>query len=66
MSEIGGYRIYLGSSTDTLDMIAEITDPYQLAYQIDNLSTGTHYFSVTAFDTYGSESEMSMIGNATL
>ncbi len=66
MSEIGGYKVYIGSSMDTLMLHADINDPYQMELVVNNLDTGTYYFAVTAYSQYGAESDFSAIENKTI
>jgi len=66
MSEIGGYKIYVGSSESTLVLHADISDPYQMEYVIESLIAGTHYFAVTAYSLSGAESDFSSIVSKTI
>ncbi|RRS32694.1 MAG: hypothetical protein OI74_10725, partial [Gammaproteobacteria bacterium (ex Lamellibrachia satsuma)] len=60
-SEISGYRIYFGASSSNLSPIVEINDGTATQYTVNNLTTGTHYFSITTIDTAGVESSLSNI-----
>ncbi|WP_435105010.1 Calx-beta domain-containing protein [Arhodomonas sp. AD133] len=66
MSEIGGYRIYYGTSSDALDNSVEVADAYATSYTIDDLSSDTYYTAVTTYDTEGVESAKSDVHSTTL
>jgi len=66
MSELGGYKVYVGSSMDTLMLHADINDPYQMELVVNNLDTGTYYFAVTAYNQYGAESDFSSVLSKTI
>ncbi len=61
LSEIGGYRIYYGSSPDNLTLLIDLEDPTATQYVVEGLSEGVHYFSVSIYDAVGSESERSAV-----
>lgn len=61
MSEIDGYRIYMGESESDLTPVMDINDNTLTVYTFTNLSAGTYYFSVTAYDMDGIESGFSNI-----
>lgn len=60
MSEIAGYKIYRGASSDSMIPVVIINDPYTMEYQFSTftLDDDTYYFSVTAFDTDDLESDI--------
>lgn len=62
LSEIGGYRVYHGSSVSDMEVVATIDDNSVTEYSLSSLTAGSHYFAVTTYDLYGSESEFSNIG----
>ncbi len=63
LTDLAGYKIYYGTSpgnyTTSID-IGNVT-----TYTITNLSTGTYYFTVTAYDSSGIESSYSNQVNKT-
>jgi len=61
MSEIDGYRIYMGDNADALAPVMDINDGSIMNLTLDNLAAGGHYFAVTAYDLDGNESEPSNI-----
>ncbi len=68
MSEIGGYKVYMGTgaSTSDLSLYQDINDPYQMELVVEGLSPGTYYFAVTAYDQYGVESDFSVVASKTI
>jgi hypothetical protein len=62
LTDLAGYRIHYGKSVMTLDRVIEIRNPSVSSFVIDDLTPGTYYFAVTAFDTRNHESERSNAG----
>lgn len=60
-SEIDGYRIYLGTSRDNLEMSVDVNDGTAIEYNIDNLEVGTYYVAVSTYDLDGNASSLSTI-----
>ena len=61
ISEIAGYKVYMGSSATELAFKTDIPDPYTVEHQITQLSEGTYYFAVTTYDHANLESELSSV-----
>ncbi|MCU7926975.1 MAG: putative Ig domain-containing protein [Candidatus Thiodiazotropha sp. (ex Dulcina madagascariensis)] len=61
MSEIAGYKIYMGSSQDNLEPVMEYEDRTIQNHLFENIETGDYYFAVTAYDTDGIESDFSNV-----
>jgi len=61
LSEIGGYKLYMGSDINSLTQYAEINDPSQVKFVINELDAGTYYFAVTTYNQDGGESDFSTI-----
>ncbi|MEN8167395.1 MAG: putative Ig domain-containing protein [Pseudomonadota bacterium] len=61
ISEIGGYRIYMGQTQDNLNMIVDLNGGLDTSYNVPALTTGTYYFAVTAYDIDGNESSFSNV-----
>jgi hypothetical protein len=61
MSEIEGYKIYMGTTNDNLQQIMDLADNSITEYVVDNLDSGDYYFAVTTYDTEGNESSYSNI-----
>ena len=61
LSDLRGYKVYEGAAAITLAPAVNITTPTTTSYTISNLALGTHYFTVTAYDTAGAESNYSTV-----
>ncbi|MCF6324180.1 MAG: fibronectin type III domain-containing protein [Gammaproteobacteria bacterium] len=61
LSEISGYKLYMGRDINSLTQYAEINDPSQVKFVINKLDTGTYYFAVTTYSQDGGESDFSTI-----
>jgi hypothetical protein len=57
-ADIAGYKVYWGATADTTDGSVTLNNPRQTSWEPD-LPRGKYYFSVTAFDQDGNESEPS-------
>ena len=66
MAEIAGYKIYMGSNTTDLTLIADITDSYIMEYEVTSLDSGTYYFAVSAYDVDSTESDISNVVSKTI
>ncbi len=66
ITDLGGYVIYHGLSPNALTSTVRIANPGISSYVIDNLSTGTHYFALTAFNSSGVESAMTVVSKTIL
>jgi hypothetical protein len=64
-ASLAGFNIYSGTNPGSLTRIATVGWSTTL-YTANGLSTGTHYFAVTAVSTSGTESGFSNIGNKTI
>jgi hypothetical protein len=61
MSEIGGYKVYMGTSDDSLEQVIDLADNSVSDYVVEDLATGDYYFAVTTYDTEGNESSYSNV-----
>jgi hypothetical protein len=61
MSEIGGYKVYMGTSDDNLEQVVDLADSSISDYVVEDLATGDYYFAVTTYDTEGNESSYSNV-----
>ncbi|PUB73829.1 MAG: hypothetical protein DBO99_19385 [gamma proteobacterium symbiont of Ctena orbiculata] len=61
LSEISGYKIYMGSTRDSLEQIVDLADCTVHDYVVNDLATGDYYFAVTTYDMEGNESDFSNI-----
>lgn len=56
--DLAGYKIYLGSASSSYYSVIDVGN--NTTFTVDNLSQGaTYFFSVTAYDTQGNESDFS-------
>jgi hypothetical protein len=61
LSEIAGYKIYMGTSANRLEPVLDLEDGSLDRYVMEDVENGTYYFAITAYDTAGSESDFSNI-----
>jgi hypothetical protein len=61
LTNLAGYRIYYGASADDLRQVIDIPGVGMTTYVIDDLATGTYYFSIRAYNAQGAESALSNI-----
>jgi hypothetical protein len=66
LTNLAGYRIYYGTSANALDQVIDIKSVGLTAYVIDNLTAGTYYFSIRAYNSVGMESALSNIVSDTI
>ncbi len=61
LSEIAGYVVYLGTSSNNLQEEKVINDGSAVSYTINGVELGIHYVAVTTFDSDGNVSSYSNI-----
>ena len=66
LTDLAGYRIYVGSTPHQLVPILTLDDAARTGYVLEGLSPGLHYFAMTAVNSVGIESRMSAVVAATL
>jgi hypothetical protein len=66
LTNLAGYRIYYGTSTDAMNQAVDIKASSVITYMVDGLSPGTWYFAVTAYTSTGTESARSNIASKTV
>jgi fibronectin type 3 domain-containing protein len=59
--DLAGFRIYMGTSSNTLSPIVDIVNDNNYQYQVQNLTAGSYYFAITAYDQSGVESSLSQV-----
>jgi hypothetical protein len=59
LTDLAGYRIYYGTTRGTYTQSVTVSSPSTLRYTIQNLSAGTYYMVVKAYDTSNIESTAS-------
>ncbi|MET0984942.1 MAG: putative Ig domain-containing protein [Steroidobacteraceae bacterium] len=66
LSDLAGYRIVYGTSSNALNQTIEITNPSISSYVVSNLASGTYYFAIKAYTTAGAESAQSNLATKTI
>jgi hypothetical protein len=66
LTDLAGYRIYYGSTPESLAHSVQIKTIGLQTYVIDNLQPGTWYFAVMAVTSTGSESTLSNVVTKTI
>jgi hypothetical protein len=61
LTNLGGYRIYYGTSASALNQTIQLNGTGLTTYVISNLSPATYYFAVTAINAVSAESDKSNI-----
>lgn len=61
LSEIGGYVVYLGTSSSNMSKQVELSDSSATSYVIEDLDLGTYFVAITAYDMDGNVSSYSNI-----
>ena len=64
--DLGGYKIYYGTSPDSMNKVIEIEGGGKTKYVIDDLPPHTYYFAITAYDRAGKESTISEVVSKTI
>ena len=66
LTNLAGYKVHYGTSREQLTQVDNLTNPGLTSYVVDNLSTGTWYFSVSSYSTNGTESSSSGVVSTTI
>jgi len=66
LGNLAGYRVMYGRSAANLDQTVSVDNPSINRYVVENLSSGTWYFAVTAVNTAGVTSQLSNTANKTI
>jgi hypothetical protein len=61
LTNLAGYRIAYGTNSSSLSQTVTLSNPGLTSYVVDNLSTGTWYFSIRAYTSGGTESATSPV-----
>jgi hypothetical protein len=61
ITNLAGYHIHYGTSQNALNQTVQVSGTGLSSYTVSNLTSGTWYFSVTAYTSSGSESGQSNI-----
>lgn len=54
LEDLAGYKVYYGTSSGNYAEVVDVGDV--AAYTVSNLSPGSYYFTVTAYNALGNES----------
>ena len=63
ITNLSGYRIYYGTSAASMGTMIQVSNPGISTYVVDNLSSGTWYFAVSAYNSAGVEGDRSTVGS---
>jgi hypothetical protein len=65
ISNLAGFTVYYGTSQNSYQTV-KVANPKSTSYTIDNLSPGTYYFTVSAYNTTGASSAYGPIVSKTV
>jgi hypothetical protein len=65
-TNLAGYHIYYGTNPAALDTVIDVPGANTTEYEISNLSRGTYYFAVAAYNSLGVDSADSNEGSKTI
>lgn len=66
LSEIAGYRVYAGTASNNLSVVADINDGSVTTHTVTGLPSGINYFAVTAYNYSNNESRRSNVASKTV
>lgn len=66
LTNLSGYRIYYGTSSNALNQTVQINNAGLSTYMVENLSPSTYYFAVKALTSGGGESALSNVASKTV
>jgi hypothetical protein len=66
LTNLAGYRIYYGTGADALTDVIDVPTVGITDYVVDNLTAGTYYFSIRAYTSAGTESDLSNVVTDTI
>lgn len=64
--QIVGYRVYHGTAAESLDTVVAVESATNVSYTLAGLTSGTHYFAVSAMSVTGAEGERSEVLSKTV
>jgi hypothetical protein len=59
LSELAGFKIYSGPTSNNLELIADIEDGQSTTYDLSSIEPGDYFFGIVAYDTDGLNSPIS-------
>jgi hypothetical protein len=66
LTNLGGFRIYYGTSANSMTKVAEIANAGVSTYVVSNLSPATWYFAIKSYTSAGVESAISNVASKTI
>jgi hypothetical protein len=66
LTDLAGYHVYYGTASNSLTQNVQITNVGTVSYTLSNLTSGTWYFGVSAYDSGGIESSLSNVASKTI
>jgi len=60
---LAGYRIHYGPSITELNQLIEVSGAGSTTYVVTGLTSGTYYFAVSAYNSFGVEGALSNIAS---
>lgn len=66
LTDLAGYKIYYGTASNSLTQMVQVANAGVASYTLSNLTSGTWYFGVTAYDATGAESALSNVASKTV
>jgi Putative Ig domain len=66
VTDLAGYHIYFGTSVGALNSLIDVPGAATTEFEISNLSSGTYYFIVVAYNSLGFESPASNQASKTI
>jgi hypothetical protein len=66
LADLAGYRVYYGTSAAALSQTVSLGNAGLTSYVVQNLSPGTYYFAVAAYNASGVESAQSSVVSKTI
>lgn len=66
LTNLAGYRVVYGRSSDNLDQTIQISNPGVSTYTVTGLTSGAWYFGVKAYNSDGAESALTNGGTKTI
>jgi len=66
LTNLAGYHLYYGTTADNLNQTATVSNAGLTRYVLDSLATETWYFSMTAYNSAGTESGRTAVESLTI
>jgi hypothetical protein len=66
LTDLAGYTVYYGTSSTDMTQTIELTNPSLTSYVVNDLPSGTYYFSIVAYSSDGTQSAQSNLGSKTI